>query len=204
LDELNKAESEVKAAANDYGVRQSNSYLEIIVNMRVSESQDQIMQKLCVTDMGAEIESLQKRKDHLFADSYKWLLDNPAYQEFTDWAHGNAKRLLWIKGDAGTGKTMLLIGIIGEIKAQLETHFDKSHLSYFFCQGTDDRLNTATAVLRGLIWMLLRQEKTLIRHLNVFKDLGPTLFEGRVAFYNLKKVFESMLEDRTLDRRTWL
>ena len=88
----------------------------------------------------------KKRKDHLLEDSYKWILDNQEYKDFTDWHHGNTKRLLWIKGDPGKGKTMLLIGVIREFTAQLETHFDKPHLSYFFCQGTDDRLNTATAI----------------------------------------------------------
>lgn len=96
--------------------------------------------------------------------------------DFTDLHHGNAKRLLWIKSDAGKGKTMLLIGIIHELTAQLETHFDKPHMSYFFCQGTDDKLNTATAIMRGLIWMFLWQQRSLIRHLaDMFKDLGPML-----------------------------
>jgi hypothetical protein len=48
--------------------------------------------------------------------------------------------------------------------------------------------------------MLLRQQKSLIRHLDIFKDLGPTLFEARIAFYNLKKVLQSMLEDKIFKR----
>jgi hypothetical protein len=200
LDDVIKAESSVKAAAGDFGVRQANSYLGLLVNMHIFKAQDEIMQKLCVTDMTAEIESLQKRKDHLLADSYKWILDNQEYKDFTDWHHGNTKRLLWIKGDAGKGKTMLLIGIVTELSAELETHFNKSHLSYFFCQGTNDRLNTATAILRGLIWMLVRQQKSLIRHLDEFKVLGSTLFEDHASFYNLKKVLQSMLKDKALQR----
>ncbi|KAF8847416.1 hypothetical protein BDZ45DRAFT_607492, partial [Acephala macrosclerotiorum] len=54
-------------------------------------------------------------------------------------------------GDPGKGKTMLLIGIIREFTAQLDTHFNESHLFYFFCQGTNTRFNTATTVLRGLM-----------------------------------------------------
>lgn len=203
LDELNIAEGYVKEAASEYGVRQANSYLELIFNMHLSTTQNEIMQRLCVTDMTAEIESLQNRKDHLLLDSYKWILNNEHYQEFTEWHHGNTKRLLWIKGDAGKGKTMLLIGIIQELTAQLDTYFDKPHLSYFFCQGTDVNLNTATAVLKGLVWMLLRQEKSLIRHLDMFKDFGAKLFEDRNAFYNLKKIFQNMLEDGVL-RRAYL
>ena len=48
--------------------------------------------------------------------------------------------------------------------------------------------------------MLLRQEKSLIRHLDMFKDLGSTLFEARTAFYNLKKILQSMLKDKALER----
>jgi hypothetical protein len=168
--------------------------------MHVSKAQDEIMQKLCITDMGAEMESLQKRKDHLLIDLYNWILDNADYQHFTTWHYSNTKRLLWIKGDAGKGKTMLLIGIIGKLTDQLQTHFDKPLLSYFFCQGTDDRLNTATSILRGLIWMLLRQEKSLIRHLDKYRDHGSKLFEDRVAFYSLKKIFQSMLGDQVLEK----
>jgi hypothetical protein len=200
MDEFNKAEGDVKSAADDYGVRQANSYLRLIFNIHLSTAQNEIMQKLLVTDMTAEIESLQSRKDHLLLDSYKWILGNKDYQDFTDWHQGNTKRLLWVKGDPGKGKTMLLIGIIRELTAQLDTHFDEPHLSYFFCQGTDARLNTATAVLRGLMWMLLRQEKLLIRHLDKFKDSGSKLFEDRNAFYNLKQIFRSMLEDGVLKR----
>jgi len=200
LDDVKKAENSVKAATSEYGVREANSYLGLLVNMRVSEAHDKIMQSLCVSDMTAEIESLQERKDHVLADSYKWILDNKDYQDFTGWHDGNMKRLLWIKGDPGKGKTMLLIGIVTELTAQLETHFDTPHLSYFFCQGTNDKLNTATAILRGLIWMLLRQQKSLIRHLDTFKDLGSTLFDARTAFYSLKTILQSMLEVGGLKR----
>ena len=132
LNDVSKAEESVKAAASEFSVRQANSYLGLLVNLHVSKAQDEIMQKLCVRDMTTEIKALQKRKDDLFKDSYKWILDNKDYQDFADW-HNNTKRLLWIKGDAGKGKTMLLIGIVDELTAQLETHFDKTHLSYFFC-----------------------------------------------------------------------
>ena len=200
LDDVNKAEDFVKAAASDYGVREINSYLGLLVSMHVSKAQNEIMHKLCITDKAAEIKSLQERKDHLLADSYKWILNNRDYKDFTDWSHSNRKRLLWIKGDPGKGKTMLLIGIVGEFTAQLETHFDNAHLSYFFCKGTDDRLNTATAILRGLIWMLLRHQRSLIRHLDMFKDLGSKLFDTRTSFYSLEDIFKSMLKDEALER----
>ncbi|KAJ5728976.1 Pfs NACHT and Ankyrin domain protein [Penicillium malachiteum] len=139
-------------------------------DVHLSEQDQSAMQHCCVTDMSTEIESLQQQKDIL------------EYRSFNDWSD-SGKNLLWVRGDAGKGKTMLLIGVVNELTAHLQRHFDEYCLSYFFCRGTENRLNTATAVLRGLMWMILRQKKSLIHHLTkLFTDLGPVLFEGHKAF----------------------
>ena len=108
------------------------------------------------------------------------------------------KRLLWIKGDPGKGKTMLLLGIVRELTSHLGSHSDGGSLSYFFCQGANERLNTATSILRGLIWMLLLQEKSLMRNIDLLKM--DKLNEDDTAFYILKDILLSMLGDETLKR----
>jgi hypothetical protein len=60
--------------------------------------------------------------------------------------------LLWVKGDPGKGKTILLCGIVNELKKSIAK---TDLLSYFFCQATDSRINNATAVLRGLLYLLV-------------------------------------------------
>lgn len=59
--------------------------------------------------------------------------------------------MLWVRGDPGKGKTMLLCWIIDE----LQTIAPTANISFFFCQAMDDRINNATTVLRGLIYMLV-------------------------------------------------
>jgi hypothetical protein len=86
-----------------------------------------------------------------------WIVN---YDDFIDWRDGDNAQLLWIKGDPGKGKTMLLIGIVKEM--QLTCY---STLSYFFCQATDKSSNSATAVLRGLIYRLLIQQPSLMSHI---------------------------------------
>lgn len=195
LDDVSKAEKRVNSAASEYGARQTNSYLSILVNMQQSSADQQLMQTLWVADMTAEIESLQNRKDHLLEDSYKWILENQTYRDFTNW-DTEAGRLLWVRGDPGKGKTMLMMGIIRELTHRLQTHVDEPFISYFFCQGTNNRLNTATAILRGLVWMLIRQQRSLIRHLHdVFKDAGHSTFTDQASFYSLKRAFENILAD---------
>ena len=74
-------------------------------------------------------------------------------------------------------------------------------VSCFFCQGTDSRLNKATAVLRGLIYQLLIQKRSLISHLyEQYDNAGRQLFEDSNAFVALSNIFTKMLHDSSLTR----
>ena len=98
------------------------------------------------------------------------------------------------------GKTMLLSGIIHKLSDQPAKL--ASTLSYFFCQSqgrTEKRLNTATATLRSLIWMLLLQQPNLIEHLlSKYETSGASLFSGENSFRALAGAIKSMLEDPQL------
>ncbi|CZR65952.1 uncharacterized protein PAC_15852 [Phialocephala subalpina] len=153
---------------------------------------------LLLTDPRDDKTRIETEKGGLFRDSYRWILD---HSSFINWRDTNESRLLWIKGGPGKGKTMLLIGIIKELSQQMDSTPDSGVLSYVFCQGTDAKLNTATAVLRGLIYCLAAQRPFLISHLRERYDLpGPQLFEGANAFFALKAVFTNMLRDSRLPR----
>jgi NACHT domain len=106
---------------------------------------------LNATDPSLDKRRIQETKGSLLGDSYRWVLDNP---DFIKWRDSKQGQLLWIRGDPGKGKTMLLCGIINELTKPKSTD---QLLSYFFCQATDSRLNNASAVLRGLIYMLVRK-----------------------------------------------
>ena len=86
---------------------------------------------------------------------------------------------------------MLLCGIIDELQ---KTH-DK-RLSYFFCQATEVRLSNAAAVLRGLIYLLVDQQPSLISHVREKHDrAGKQLFEDGNAWEALSKILTAILED---------
>lgn len=110
--------------------------------------------------------------------------------------------MLWIKGDPGKGKTMLLCGIIDEINKKKDP---TALLSYFFCQATDSRINHATAVLRGLIYLLVDQKRSLISHIQKRYDQGPkNPFEGVNAWVALSMLFKSILDDLKLQGSIYL
>lgn len=110
--------------------------------------------------------------------------------------------MLWIKGAPGTGKTIIMCGIINEIEPSTRLGDQKTIplISYFFCQTTDVRLNSAVAVLRGLIYLLIEQQPSLIWHVqNKYDNVGRALFEGPSALYALSEIFTKILEDLNLE-----
>ncbi|KAF5877798.1 putative beta transducin-like protein [Botrytis fragariae] len=144
------------------------------------------LKDLSMTDPREDKIRIEQAKGGLLKDSYCWILENPDFQQ---WRSDSQKPLLWIKGDPGKGKTMLLCGIIDEINKKKDP---TALLSYFFCQATDSRINHATAVLRGLIYLLVDQKRSLISHIQKRYDQGP------------KNPFEGILDDLKLQGSIYL
>ncbi|KAI8648966.1 Vegetative incompatibility protein HET-E-1 [Fusarium keratoplasticum] len=152
----------------------------------------QCLKDLRETDPRDDKTRIQDTKGGLLRDSYRWILDD---DDFRRWRDDAQSQLLWIKGDPGKGKTMLLCGIIDELEKEPGTC-----ISYFFCQATEARLSNATAVLRGLIYLLVEQQPSLISHVRKKHDhAGRQLFEDGNAWEALSKIFAAMLNDPSLD-----
>ncbi|RYP61067.1 hypothetical protein DL771_010266 [Monosporascus sp. 5C6A] len=156
------------------------------------------------TDPRHDKKRIEQTKGGLLRDSYRWIL---THHDFLRWRDDPESRLLWIKGDPGKGKTMLLCGIIDELmdyNDRTEQTANTTHLlSFFFCQATDDRLNNATGVLRGLIYLLADQQRPLVLHIqNKYDHAGKTLFEDVNAWVALRKIFINILRDPHLPDTT--
>jgi hypothetical protein len=173
----------------------------ILICQSMTDEDKSCLVDLRLADPPIEKTRIERTKGGLLIDSFRWILNNT---EFQRWREGNHNQLLWIKGDPGKGKTMLMIGIINELQLQLQVaRSGKSSvnqvLSYFLCQATDPRLNTATAILRGLIYLLASEHPFLISHLREPYDYaGKKLFEDSSAFYSLSGVFRQMVQDPKL------
>ena len=156
--------------------------------------QTKCIQDLRVTDPRDDKKRIEDTKGGLLADSYHWILEN---SDFKRWRGGQQSQMLWIKGDPGKGKTMLLCGIINKLK----TSMPKSHLlSYFFCQATHSRINNAAAVLRGLLFLLIDQQPSLVSHVRKQHDhAGEDLFKDANAWFVLSEIFTNVLQDPNLE-----
>lgn len=150
------------------------------------------LKALCVTDPLHDKTRIEESKGGLLRDSYRWVLENP---DFKRWRDDPESQLLWVKADPGKGKTMLLCGIIDDLQKTNAAH----HPVYFFCQATDSRINSATAVLRGLLYMLVDQQRSLISHVREEYDRkGEKLFMDGNAWVAMKEIFTKILNDTKL------
>lgn len=132
---------------------------------------------LPVTEPNYDKARIEDEKGGLLRESYVWVLDHVDFQK---WRYARGGQLLWIKGDPGKGKTMLLCGIIDELP-KMATH--AINISFFFCQETYGSKNNAAAVLRGLISMLVQQQSL------VFIHIRDGYFEGENAWFSITQSF---------------
>lgn len=178
-----------------YGEGRTNAVRRLRKEIDHTLKDKECMRHLYVTDPRADKIRIEETKGGLIADSYHWVLEN---DDFKQWRNGQQSHLLWIKGDPGKGKTMLLCGIINELKKSIpETHL----LSFFYCQAIDSRINNATAVLRGLLYLLIDQQPSLISHIQKqHYNAGKTLFEDANAWIALSDIFTNVLQDPSLER----
>ncbi|KAK1708842.1 NACHT domain-containing protein [Colletotrichum lupini] len=156
---------------------------------------EECLRELFQTNPKDDKERIIRRKDNtltLFKSSYEWILNA---EEFQRWRTDPESRRLWIRGDPGKGKTMLLCGIIEELEKS-----DPRPLCYFFCQATVPALDNATSVLRSLVLQLAQKYPWLRNQvLAVYEKGGKARFNDHNAWGTMYELLNSMLSDPQLD-----
>lgn len=88
---------------------------------------------------------------------------------------------------------MLLCGIIDSFEHDSKL---QEKLAYFFCQGTDTRLNTAIAIIKGLIYSVLRQNQNLLSSIQKQIEKEPKGYlEETNAWVVLRRIFTAIIQD---------
>ena len=194
LKNVEDAENAFQQDSSDYNAQKNTTNIETLADIARSSEDNECLRHLRLSDPRGDKKRIEQTKGGLLQDSYRWILDN---DDFLRWRKDSQSRLLWIKGDPGKGKTMLLCGIINEMRKEGSS---TELLSYFFCQATDSRINTATAVLRGLIYFLVDEHPSLISHVRKRYDkVGKSLFEDANTWFTLSEIFTDVTQDPSLE-----
>ncbi|KAK7423531.1 hypothetical protein QQX98_000989 [Neonectria punicea] len=208
LDEIKDAEATLRNEASQYNDEATIAQLKAIergatesINnlrawheeVRLDDKNREALRDLHITDPRKDKKRIEELKGGLIEDSYHWILGHEDYQT---WRGDLDSTLLWIKGDPGKGKTMLVCGIIDELEKQNLPVIT----TYFFCQATEDRLKTATSVLRGLLFLLIERLPPLVSHLREeYDSTGKDLFTNHNAWTSMSKILTSILSEPSLD-----
>ena len=91
---------------------------------------------------------------------------------------------------------MLLISII----KKLEELLPQARHAYFFCQGPNAHMNSATAVLRGFIYRFIMKRDSVITHLRERYDRHKGIFQDGSSLFGLSDIAGCMLKDPKLGR----
>ena len=87
---------------------------------------------------------------------------------------------------------------LSEKLERLATQSQSTIFLEYYCDSKDDRRNSATAILRGLLYQLLESRPNLFKHIIPdFQIRGEELF-ARSSFLSLWKIFRDMLQDPDL------
>lgn len=129
-----------------------------------------------------------ERSDQLLYECFDWILHTP---EYIEWQNGETVGLLWIRGGAGKGKTMMSIGLIEKLSLQFRS---TSVVTYFLCRYDDTNLNSIETMLKGLILELVRQQESLKPMLRAQWDLANGSFvDGMSDWHTLSTILITML-----------
>jgi hypothetical protein len=114
----------------------------------------------------------------------EWIEADPSYES---WRSSTESQLLWVSGGPGKGKTTLSIFVAEKLEREVQCSARTLFLQYF-CDNQNQKRNTVMAVLRGLIYQLLKAQKCLYRLIEeqfqgqdeklFLEQSFPTLWEG--------------------------
>jgi ankyrin repeat protein len=138
---------------------------------------------LYLTDPAIDRNNIIRAKGDRAQGTCEWIKNNTRFQS---WLRGD-RRLLWIQGGPGKGKTMMSVYLTEYLEGHFaeevaleepkiasktpETALKRSRsLAYYFCVGQEMERNNASAVLRGLLWQITGRHEDLLEHLVLYLD----------------------------------
>ena len=105
----------------------------------------------------------ENRKNPLLKGTCEWVRENPAYRA---WVNNMSSRILWIHGDPGKGKTMIVLSLLEAFSPSAGSSDDSAgQVVYFLCDSADNTRNTVLSMAKSLLYQILSQQPRMLIHL---------------------------------------
>lgn len=152
-------------------------------------------------DPEPRLDTIRRRvmPDGRYEDAAHWFLDGPEFRAWCETFLSSefspaAKRVLWLRGSYGTGKTTLLYHTYSALKEEPEFHFGSRVLRVvpYFCDASSTGSTTTRPEYETII-------RALVRHLSLLPDF--TLAKLAQARYD--RATSTRGQDDQLDISQW-
>ncbi|KAE8407388.1 WD40-repeat-containing domain protein [Aspergillus pseudonomiae] len=201
---ITEQENALRSDLQQYKLEQILTILDqMAINNKTRDGADdeyrQCLKSLGVVNPMLRTKDIIARKNEVLKDCYKWVFQTKAYQDFIEWQFKDMPNLLWIQGQAGTGKTMLLAGIMEELNTTLANSVSPTTLHFFF-QDKDGQVDQSLMAVKSLLWLLLSQYPYLVQYVHQEAQSSQgNLFDGEYAFTVTCDLINTMLQDDKID-----
>lgn len=203
LTKLNEQENALRSDLQQYKLEQIVAILDqMATNKKPCDGADdeyrECLKSLGVANPMLRTKDIIARKNEVLKDCYKWVFQTKSYQDFMDWQSEDTPNLLWVQGQAGTGKTMLLAGIMEELNTFSANSVSPTTLHFFF-QDKDGQTDQSLIAVKSLLWLLLSQYPYLVQYVHEVQGSQGNLFDGDYAFTITSDLIKTMLQDDRID-----
>jgi Cdc6-like AAA superfamily ATPase len=139
-----------------------------VIEVEFTEEQRACLRSLFITDPTEDKNSLKRRKGDRAFGTCSWIFETEELRHWlglSTYECQEERNILWLYGNPGTGKSTMAITLSEELPSKSNFHDGSKTLAYFFCDSSSDVNRTAIAVLRGLLYQLVKQHPPLMHHL---------------------------------------
>ena len=133
----------------------------------MTDKEKECLKNLFLTDPADDKNALKRRKGERAPGTCEWILETEELKKWLRSARDTEcnENILWLYGNPGTGKSTMAIAMAEKLPNQSPfVHGDKT-LAYFFCDSSSEDRRTVTAILRGLLYQLIKQRQELMKFL---------------------------------------
>ena len=154
----------------------------VLDNSNVPKEYLECLQSLFLTNPPDDLAAIRRSKGKRVEGTCEWLL---VQEEYTTWLVEDNTRLLRLVGAPGIGKTMISSFLVYELEERVRRS-PNMIFAYYFCDNKNEKRNTATAIIRGLLLQLLRQNHNLFEHIQGdYNQMKDRLFDNFDALWRI-------------------